>query len=142
MSIAFPRFYSSVAKRMSSAKNDMHLTISFSHEDKEIALRISDLCSELRIHNTLDERRDWLYHGLRQLPEDATHLLLILSESTEDTWWLPFLLGRAEAAGLDVLLYAEQWSANLPGYLRGKTRLDSQKALESWLLSVKTTTSI
>lgn len=96
----------------------MKLCISHAWEDKEQATRIAELCSELGVKHYLDERCDWLLQALRPLSEESTNLLVIVSQHTDATWWLPFHMGRASERKVPIWAYLVEPGNELPGFLR------------------------
>ncbi len=83
----------------------MKLCICHASIDRVLAGKIGSLCDEMEIEHILDERSDWLMHGLRPRADEVTHLLVIVSPANEKSWWVPFRLGRAREGGIPVLLY-------------------------------------
>ena len=113
------------------------LSISYSQEDRETALRIGSMCDELRIDHVLDERNDWLMHALRQRPEGSTHLLVIVSPANEKSWWLPFQLGRATEHGITIVPYQARLTQGLPSFLRDSSRVVGLESLGGHVRSLQ-----
>jgi hypothetical protein len=87
----------------------------------------------LGIDHVLDERDDWLMRALPRGPGAATHLLVIVSEDSEASWWLPFQIDRAHESGLGILLFLERPRRPPPAFLHGPARVEHLDALRAEL---------
>lgn len=62
--------------------------------------------------------------------EDCTHLLAVVTENTEGSWWVPFEIGVARRAPRVISTYTDLYGSDLPEYLkewpilRGENELD------------------
>ena len=98
----------------------LRICISHAVEDRRSARSIGALCAELGIDHRFDDRNDWLMRGIRQGDDDFSHLLVIVSRATIGSWWVPFLVGRVEERGGEILLFLAGDGLALSAFLRGR----------------------
>ena len=111
----------------------MKLCICHSSFDRVLAGKIGSLCDEMEIEHILDERSDWLMHGLRPRADEVTHLLVIVSPANEKSWWVPFRLGRAREDGIPVLLYPTRPGGGTRRFLGEPQRVHGLETLKNRL---------
>lgn len=82
-----------------------------------------------------DDRRivECLENGI----ELATHLLGLLSNTTKDSWWVPFEIGSARRKGAHIGYTLFEGVDNLPSYLRIARLIASEKELKDWARELK-----
>ncbi len=102
----------------------MKIHISFEFQDQPAALEIARACDQVGVDYKLDERNDWLMHGLRKWPEPDSLLVVVASSSSLKSWWLPFLLGRCTEQRIAVAVYQTMPKQKLPIYLEGERLFD------------------
>ena len=95
----------------------MKLSINYELRDEDVVRGITSFCDKLGLEYSLEERNDWLMHGLHPASEDSTPMLLVISPHTTTSWWLPFQLGRAADRGMGILPYVTESASRLPSYL-------------------------
>jgi hypothetical protein len=59
----------------------------------------------------------------------CTHLLAIVSESTQGSWWVPWEIGIATERGIPIAVFS-QYRIELPAYLLKWPNFDSREGLE------------
>jgi hypothetical protein len=74
--------------------------ISHQRDDKEVAFRLSQFLKERGISSYLDILDPSintlnLTNRIRQALDGCTHLIVVLSKSTQLSWWVPFEIGIA-----------------------------------------------
>ncbi len=111
----------------------MVLLVCYAHADRAIAEEVRAICTRLEVPCMLDERNDWLMHGLRAEPVECSHLLVVVSAANDRSWWLPFRLGRAAEEGLTVVPFLTDPELPLPDFLHTLEPLADLSRLESRL---------
>ena len=66
--------------------------------------------------------------------EDCTHLLAVVTENTEGSWWVPFEIGVARRAPRVISTYTDLYGSDLPEYLREWPILRSNNALDEYAI--------
>lgn len=64
--------------------------------------------------------------------EYCTHLLALVTENTEGSWWVPFEIGVARRAPRVISTFTNLYGSDLPEYLREWPILRSDNALDEY----------
>ena len=64
--------------------------------------------------------------------EYCTHLLALVAENTEGSWWVPFEIGVARRAPRVISTFTNLYGSDLPEYLREWPILRSDNALDEY----------
>ena len=64
--------------------------------------------------------------------EYCTHLLAVVTEHTEGSWWVPFEIGVARRAPRIISTYTDLYGSDLPEYLREWPILRSHNELDEY----------
>jgi putative hydrolase of HD superfamily len=101
----------------------MHVFISYSHADHEIAQKIVDVLVECGIEHFLDRKDvEWgssITSEIQGGLDRATHLLVILSPASLRSQWVAFEIGAAFSSGKTVLPYLTHPALQTPSFLNG-----------------------
>lgn len=104
--------------------------ISYYHGDYVLASQINAELERLGIQTHLEKltsnklSSEILTDRLKTCIRDSSDLLVVMSESTKNSWWVPFEIGMAADEDLPTATYLVQ-SAYLPEYLDYWPRLKS-----------------
>lgn len=74
---------------------------------------------------------------LRKQIMKCTDLLVVVDESTQKSWWVPFEVGIATAEDKRIVTYLPESSVHLPSYLRKWPVLRTADDLETWIVAIK-----
>lgn len=103
----------------------MHTTIFISHkkEDAVPAKYVCDVLNELGVNAYLDLlegdlllKGEALTNHIKNRLNSCTDLLVIMSDNTEKSWWVPFEIGMASQNDFPIVSYLIK-DVNLPDYL-------------------------
>ncbi|MFL0200724.1 toll/interleukin-1 receptor domain-containing protein [Exiguobacterium acetylicum] len=124
--------------------------ISHKREDSVIATEISKNLSRHGIENYLDVLDpyltgdgDVLTNHLRSQLNSCTHLLAVLTKSTQISWWVPFEIGLATEKDFPISSFVSATDFTLPDYLENWPVLRSLADLNKYSnLVLKSRTSV
>jgi hypothetical protein len=68
----------------------------------------------------------------------CSHILTVISNNTKGSWWVPFEIGSARRANLEVAHTILEEVKNLPSYLQIATLIKDEIELKSWAKKVST----
>lgn len=64
---------------------------------------------------------------------NSTHILVMISESTKESWWVSFEIGSARRKGVAVAYIPRNNIISLPSYLQIATQIKSDLSFIEWL---------
>lgn len=101
----------------------MKVFISHKREDLGLAEKIAKQLTILKVPCYLDELDHYIYDSDKDLTShikskmhDCTDLLVLMTNKTKDSWWVPFEIGMAADRNYPTITYRNTWE-NLPDYL-------------------------
>ena len=150
-------------KESVSVKNRPCVFLSHKHEDKQSCREIAKYLADSQIDYFLDEDDDSLQRAVRQRNpkkktenikrgiRESTHMLVVVSEKTYKSQWVPFEIGYGHAAILDktmiqnerenviklaILTLKEISERNLPSFMQTGYILRGTKSLNKYIMSI------
>ena len=96
--------------------------------DKGITCYIDDFDEDAEVARETDRITDRI---LEQL-DSCTHLLALVTENTEGSWWVPFEIGVARRAPRVISTFTNIYGSDLPEYLREWPILRNDNALDEY----------
>lgn len=109
----------------------MKVFISHKKEDAAYALLVKRAFDNLSVDSYLDLLDDSVNNGGKTLTDhiksnlnDCTDIIVVMSEATKKSWWVPFEIGIAAQANMPTASYLTS-SVSLPEYLEYWPRLKS-----------------
>ncbi len=121
----------------------MKVFISHKQEDEEVALRVFNHLKNLKVDAYLDLIDNEIYFKGKHLTDhikkrlnECTDLLVILSDKTKESWWVPFEIGMASEKDFPIVNYLSE-GIKLPDYLEYWPRLKNSGDLSKYV-SIKT----
>lgn len=119
----------------------MKVFISHKNTDQLIALRIQNALKTLGVEayldlldDTITEKGEELTRHIRKQLNECSDILVVLSESTKTSWWVPFEIGMAAQKDLPTVNYL-QTGIILPDYLSYWPRLKSELDLAKYVVA-------
>lgn len=101
----------------------MKVFISHKREDLELAKKIVNQLNLLKVPCYLDELDHYIYDSDKDLTShikskmhDCTDLLVLMTNKTKDSWWVPFEIGMAADRNYPTITYRNTLE-KLPDYL-------------------------
>lgn len=129
--------------------------ISHKYEDKSKAKIIGDyLMKNLDLDIYLDENDEDLQDAIKRNDdkkialainrgiEESTHILCIISDSTEFSWWVPYEIGYAKKQGVDIASLKLKEIPTIPSFLKIEKTLNNREELSDYYKSVSKSMSI
>ena len=118
--------------------------ISYNRKDLPEALALSMDLSDDRVPNDMDELHGnlpttnprVLVNTIHSAISDCSHLIVVLSETTMKSHWVPYEIGYAVAKNLYVVTYGVSFEI-VPQYLRVWPNLSTQKHLDGFIARFK-----
>lgn len=120
--------------------------ISHKSSDKGDAIAIAKYLDDCGVSTYIDLRDDGLQDAARrndaqaivkhiqQGPEVSTDILVLLSDTTKESWWVPYEIGYAKHAGKRIAsLRLRKTNEDFPEYLKIETMLDTVYDVESYV---------
>lgn len=117
----------------------MRVFISHKSEDAELAKHYAEELSELKFDYYLDEydihiksssdRGSLINNEIKK----STDLLVIVTENTKKSWWVPFEIGLSTAANNRIVTIVHDGAPELPSFLRKWPVIDSYEKYELYL---------
>jgi len=112
-------------------KDNMKIFISHKSDDKDVALKINGILTGLNIESYLDLldednslKADKLTKHIKKQLNECTDILVVISEKTKNSWWVPFEIGMASQKDLPIVNFLKS-GIDLPDYLAYWPRLKS-----------------
>lgn len=119
----------------------MKVFISHKNADAPVALRISNALKALSVEAYLDllddsitGKGEELTKHIKKKLNECTDILVVLSESTKTSWWVPFEIGMAAQKDLPTVNYL-QTGLLLPDYLSYWPRIKTEADLAKYVLA-------
>lgn len=95
--------------------------ISYAHEDANIAESIARIIGEMDIDTFMDVKKiSWgnvVLSKVRQALEESQYILVLVSESSLSSQWVPFEVGYAAALRKKILPYVLDKKLSVPAYI-------------------------
>lgn len=117
----------------------MKVFISHKNTDQAVALRIQTALKSLQVEAYLDlldditiDKGEALTQHIRTKLNECTDILVVLSENTKTSWWVPFEIGMAAQKDLPIVNYLQTGVA-LPDYLSYWPRLKTEADLAKYV---------
>lgn len=66
----------------------------------------------------------------------STHLLCLLSNDTETSWWVPYEIGYADKSGISIATAQLANVKDVPSYLKINTHIENAKGMAHWISSL------
>lgn len=122
----------------------MKIFISHRRVDSKIAVAISEYLREKHEVETwvdeldpyLSENGDDLSDYIQTMLSKCDHLMVVVSENTRGSWWVPFEIGMATAKDYAIVTYVIE-ACDLPDYLRKWPYLTSAQDLDVYITEAK-----
>ena len=115
--------------------------VSYQHKDQDAALTLAKELSDGKWDVYIDVLDDKLFPGDRNVDEalveaigNAATMLIVVSDDTQRSWWVPWEIGVSTPSGKPRALYKPTARLPLPDYLEKLERLQSSLAAFVWLL--------
>ena len=131
-----------ITARLRTSQTDVFL--SHKQQDIDQALRLAEILSDLHNLNVYldvtdpnvdpDDRE--LDDYLRAVIRNSNSLLVLVSEKTKDSWWVPFEVGVASERGKLIGTFLGE-RVPLPSFLDRWTVIPKDASLDRWANSVK-----
>ena len=114
--------------------------VSYQHNDQATALTLAkELSKSWNVY--IDILDDTLFPGDSNVDEalveaigNAATMLIVVSDDTQKSWWVPWEIGVSTPSGKPRALYKPTAKQPLPDYLEKLERLQSSLAAFIWLL--------
>ena len=114
--------------------------VSYRHTDKATAWKLAyDLDRRGRrvfmdVHdNTLVPGQEDLDNALVTAIDNARTMIIIISDETQGSWWVPWEIGVSTPSGKPRTMYKPQTHGPLPTYLEKLKRLQNSTEANSWV---------
>lgn len=109
----------------------MKVFISHKKEDSADALRVKDAFDRMRVESYLDvldaaidDGGEALTEHIKEKLNECTDIIVVMSEATKKSWWVPFEIGMAAQIDLPTASFLTE-AVQLPDYLEYWPRLKS-----------------
>lgn len=134
-----------VKRHQTPSPSKPRIFIAHRKSDRDAAIALADWLSRSNIDYFLDEESLPLQAAtaandepeVLRIVEDAltcsSHLLGIISKSTQDSWWVPFEIGQARRLKLKMAHIILDNVSTLPEYMCVSEDLQDAHTLTSWL---------
>jgi hypothetical protein len=110
----------------------MKIFISHKQEDNAYALGVKQVLDNCKVKayldvldNEISENGDELTEHIKSKLRECTDVIVILSEKTRESWWVPFEIGMASEKDIPIANYLIS-GIKLPEYLEFWPRLKNQ----------------
>ena len=115
--------------------------VSYQHNDQATALTLAKELSDQNWDVFIDVHDDTLFPGDNNVDEplleaiaNAATMLIVVSDDTQGSWWVPWEIGVSTPSGKPRALYRPTTRRPLPDYLEKLERLQSSLAAIFWLI--------
>ena len=116
----------------------MRVFISHKNLVRDIALRVQNVLKEKQVEAYLDllddsitGKGETLTKHIKQKLNECTDILVVMSENTKSSWWVPFEIGMAAQKDLPTVSYLQS-GVSLPDYLSYWPRLKNESDLAKY----------
>ena len=127
-------------KAYTTHTEDSEVFLSYRHSDKATAWELArDLNRRGRrvyidVHdNTLAPGQGDLDDALVTAIDNSNTMIVIVSDKTQESWWVPWEVGVSTPFGKPRAMYKPQTSRPLPAYLEKLKRLRNSAEANSWV---------
>ena len=114
--------------------------LSYQHNDQTTALALAKDLSDSNWDVYMDVHDDSLFPGDTHVDEalveaiaNAATMLIVVSDNTQGSWWVPWEIGVSTPSGKPRALYRPTAHRPLPNYLEKLERLQSPLSARVWL---------
>ena len=121
-----------------SQQSDVFL--SYQHKDQATALTLAQELSDWKWDVFIDVHDDSLFPGDNHIDEalveaigNAATMLIVVSDNTQVSWWVPWEIGVSTPSRKPRALYRPAANRPLPNYLEKLERLQSPLSARLWL---------
>ena len=118
--------------------------LSYQHKDQDTALTLAKELSGLNLDVFIDIYDDTLFPGDNDLDDalveaitNAATMLIVVSDDTQDSWWVPWEIGVSTPSGTPKAMYKPRTNRRLPKYLGKLKRLESPILAALWIILKK-----
>lgn len=120
----------------------MPVFISYRHKDRETALVVDYIMKQNGIKTYLDvldsqsQTTDQITEVITARMKDCTHLIAVVSENTEGSWWVPFEIGEATIIDNRIATFQKD-NVSLPDYLKKWPKMKTTEHLSQFAIAYK-----
>ena len=114
--------------------------VSYQHDDQPMALGLAKDLSDSNWDVFIDVHDDSLFPGDNHVDEalveaigNAATMLIVVSDNTQTSWWVPWEIGVSTPSGKPRALYKPTAHRPLPNYLSKLERLQGPSSARVWL---------
>ena len=115
--------------------------VSYQHDDQPTSLALAKELSDSQWDVFIDGHDDSLFPGDNHIDEalieamgNAATMLIVVSDNTQGSWWVPWEIGVSTPSGKPRALYKPTAHRSLPNYLDKLERLQSPLFARLWLI--------
>ncbi len=115
--------------------------VSYQHSDQATALGLAKELSDSEWDVFIDVHDDSLFPGDNHVDEalveaigNAATMLIVVSDNTQGSWWVPWEIGVSTPSGKPRALYKPTAHRALPTYLDKLERLQGPSSAKVWLI--------
>ena len=115
--------------------------VSYQHSDQDTALELASYLDRLGKHVFIDVHDDALSPGDQDLDyalltavTSADTMLIVVSDHTQGSWWVPWEIGVSTPLGKPKALFKPTASKPLPTYLQKLERLKDPAIAHLWVI--------
>lgn len=125
----------------------MPVLLSHSPEDEKDALRIAQHLTQNGIVNYVElfdpreQTTDGMAAKLKDRIQQSTHLMIVVSNYTEELWWVPFELGAGSEVNKRICSY-QRSSTQVPEFIKKWPVLQNQRGLDAFTRCYKQDTLV
>ena len=121
----------------------MRVFISHKSEDVELAKHYAEELKKLGFDYYLDEYDIHIKNSsdrgslINNEIKKSTDLLVIVTENTKKSWWVPFEIGLSTAANNRIVTIMHDGASELPSFLRKWPVIDTDKKYQTYISELK-----
>ncbi len=115
--------------------------VSYQHNDQTTALNLAKELSDMNIDVFIDVHDETLFPGDESVDEallgaiaNSATMLIVVSDYTQESWWVPWEIGVSTPSGKPRALYKPTAKQLLPHYLEKLERLQSALLACLWVM--------
>ena len=139
-SVALERSGTILMKAYTTHTEVSDVFLSYRHTDEATAwhlaryLDLRDIRVFIDVHdNTLAPGHGDLDNALMTAIDNSNTMIIVVSDETQGSWWVPWEVGVSTPSGIPKALYMAQASLPLPDYLEKLKRLWNPAEADSWV---------
>ncbi len=120
----------------------MPVFISYQHKDRDAALGVAAVMHQYGIKTYLDvldpqsQTTDQITDVITTRMKDCSHLIAVVSENTEGSWWVPFEIGEATIIDNRIATFQVGY-VTLPEYLKKWPKMTTMEHLKLFAIAYK-----